>query len=65
MDTVEIDIATLQQGMRVRALTSVDLVRACLGHIAAIDAAGPKLRAVLSLNPEAIEIAGRARRYGK
>ena len=57
MDPVGLDIATLQQELRTGTLTSVGLVRACLGRIATIDAAGPELRAVLSLNPDALGIA--------
>ena len=57
MQAAELDIAALQRGLRIGALTSVGLVRHCLDRIAAIDSAGPELRAVLSLNPDALEIA--------
>ena len=57
MQTAELDIAALQRGLRIGALTSVGLVRHCLDRIAAIDTAGPELRAVLSVNPDALEIA--------
>ena len=45
--------------MRTGVLSSVGIVRACLDRIAAIDAAGPTLRAVLTVNPDALAIATR------
>ena len=51
---VEADIATLSGRMRRGELSSVQLTRAYLDRIAAIDDAGPHLNAVIELNPEAL-----------
>jgi len=50
----ETDIATLQARMARGELDSRTLTRAYLGRIAAIDDAGPRLRAVIELNPQAL-----------
>jgi len=50
----EADIAALQSRMTTGELDSVTLVRAYLERIAAVDRAGPHLRAVLELNPDAL-----------
>jgi amidase len=49
--------AELAQAMSAGRLTSERLVRDGLARIAAIDRAGPKLRSVIELNPDALAIA--------
>ena len=53
----EVAIAQLQEGMAAGRWSSRELVRAYLDRIERIDAAGPTLRAVLDLNPDALAIA--------
>ena len=53
----ELTIAQLQEGQRSGKYTAQSLVEKYLGRIAAIDRAGPTLRAVLETNPEAMAIA--------
>jgi amidase len=53
----EATIDALQAQMAAGKLTSHDLTAAYLARIAAIDKAGPKLNAVLELNPDALIIA--------
>ena len=53
----ESDIATLQRAMDEGELTAVALVEYYLKRIAAIDRAGPELRSILELNPDALAIA--------
>lgn len=53
----ETTIASLQQQMEAGALTSAGLTQAYLDRIAVIDKAGPKINAVIELNPEALDIA--------
>jgi amidase len=48
------DVAALQAEMAAGRLTSQALVRECQKRIAAIDRRGPKLNAVIELNPEAL-----------
>src|SRR4051812_13798617 len=48
------DIATLQQRMQAGTLTSRALTQAYLDRIAAIDATGPSLHAVIQTNPQAL-----------
>jgi amidase len=50
----EKDIATLQADMAAGRVTSADLVRAYIARIDALDRNGPKLRAVIVVNPNAI-----------
>ncbi len=57
---VEMDQATiveLQAAMAAGTLTAERLTELCLARIAAYDRAGPKLHAVIELNPKALEIA--------
>ncbi len=57
---VEFDQATiveLQAAMAAGTLTAEKLTEMCLARIAAYDRAGPKLHAVIALNPKAMEIA--------
>ncbi len=51
------EISELQDRMNERTLTSVDLVAFSMQRIAEIDRAGPKLGAVIELNPDAFIIA--------
>jgi amidase len=51
----EASIDDLQARMRAGTLDSVALTRAYLDRIAAIDDAGPTLRAVIELNPDALQ----------
>src|SRR6185369_1113190 len=53
----EATIDALQAQMTAGTLTAHDLTAAYLARIAAIDKAGPKLNAVLELNPDALIIA--------
>ncbi len=50
-------IAELNAAFEAGTLTSERLVEMCLERIAAFDRTGPKLHAVISLNPNALEIA--------
>jgi amidase len=54
----EASIATLQARMAEGRLDSRTLVRAYLARIAALDDAGPRLNAVIELNPDALAEAG-------
>ena len=54
-DFAEIDIATLQARMSSGELSSRALTQAYLDRIAAIDDAGPTLKAVIELNPDALK----------
>ena len=53
-ELAEADIATLQQQLADGSTTSATLTQAYLERIAAIDDAGPRLDAVIELNPEAL-----------
>lgn len=53
-DVEERSIEALQADMTAGRATSVDLVRAYLVRIAAIDRKGPALRSVIAVNPDAI-----------
>src|SRR5262249_5935296 len=50
----EKDIPTLQADMTAGRVTSAELVRAYLARIDALDRNGPRLRAVIAVNPDAI-----------
>jgi len=52
-------IASIHAGLRDGTLTATALVRHHLARIAAYDRAGPGLRALLTVNPRAIEEAER------
>lgn len=52
-DLVEADIARTLRALDEGRVTAVDLVEQCLGRIAALDQAGPRLNAVPVLNPQA------------
>lgn len=67
-DLAEADITTLQQQLGEGRITSVSLTRAYLARIAALDDAGPRLDAVIELNPNAVadaETLDEERRAGK
>src|SRR5687767_12002606 len=53
----EATLASLGERMRAGTLTSKALTQAYLDRIAALDRAGPQLRSVIELNPEALAIA--------
>ena len=53
-DLAEADITTLQQQLRRGSTSSVALTQGYLDRIAAIDDAGPRLDAVIELNPDAL-----------
>jgi len=53
-DVVERDIADLQQAMQAGTLSAHALAQAYLDRIAAIDDAGPRINAVIELNPAAL-----------
>ena len=53
----EATVDGLQAGFAAGRWTAADLVRGSLTRIRAIDQAGPKLRSVIELNPEALTIA--------
>ena len=58
--TIDLDAATiadLDAAFNAGTLTSEQLVQMCLARIAAYDRQGPKLHAILTLNPKAIEVA--------
>lgn len=61
-------VAELQQKMQDGSLTSRALVQAYLDRVAAIDRAGPRLNAIIELNPDALKDADaldRERKAGK
>lgn len=53
VDVVELDVAEAQRRMAAGTLSAVALTRAYLARIAAIDDAGPRLAAVIEVDPEA------------
>ncbi len=55
----ELTVAQLQQRMEAGTLTAQSLTTAYLARIAAIDASGPSLHAVIERNPDALAIAER------
>ena len=68
LNVVEADTAMLQAAMQSGATTSLAIVRAYLARIRAIDKSGPRINAVIELNPDAIRIArerDRERKAGK
>lgn len=68
LDLIEITIDTLRQKMETGQQTSVSITRLYLKRIAEIDRHGPKLNAIIELNPDAFAIADkmdRERKAGK
>jgi len=59
LDLREYDVAALQAAMQSGALESQDIVGHYLSEIARIDHAGPELRSIIEINPDAMEIAAR------
>jgi amidase len=59
---LEATIAQLQAAMERGELTAVALTQAYLARIAQLDHAGPKLNAIIEVNPEALELAALADR---
>jgi amidase len=57
VDYAEHDIATLQQLMQEGKLSSEELTRFYLQRIEAVDSGGPKVNAIIELNPDALDIA--------
>ena len=55
----EITVTELQDRYESGDLTSRQVVQAYLNRIDAIDRGGPELNAVLTVNPDALDIAGR------
>ena len=53
----EKSVGELQSGMTEGAFTAEDLVRHYLGEIERIDRAGPELRSVIEINPQALDMA--------
>ena len=56
-DVTEKSIAQLQQAMTSGRVTAREIARQYLARIEAIDRAGPKLNAVIEVNPDALKIA--------
>jgi len=56
-DLLALDAPTLAARIRAGTLTAEDLVRAYLERIAAVDDAGPRLNAIIEINPDALDIA--------
>ncbi len=59
LDLREYDVAALQAAMQSGGLESQDIVGYYLSEIARIDHAGPELRSIIEINPDAMEIAAR------
>ena len=57
-DWTDLSVAELQKAMGEGRVTSRDITAQFLARIKAIDKAGPKLNAVIELNPDALAIAG-------
>jgi amidase len=56
-ELAEASVASLQAAIRTGKITSQALVRAYLARIKALDKAGPRINAVIELNPDALVIA--------
>ena len=56
-DIVEAGVADLQAAMQSGKVTSQHLVKAYLARIRAVDKAGPRINAIIELNPDALAIA--------
>ncbi|MBW2540670.1 MAG: amidase [Deltaproteobacteria bacterium] len=59
IDLREYDVAALQAAMESGELLSQDIVGYYLAEIARIDHAGPELRSIIEINPDALEIAAK------
>ena len=56
-DVTTLSVQSLQQGLADGSLTAEEVTVAFLDRIAAVDDSGPRLNAVLEINPEAVSIA--------
>ncbi len=56
-ELIEVTISELQEGMKTGKWSALSLVMKYLTRIEAIDRAGPTLRSVIELNPDAISVA--------
>lgn len=68
VDLQEVSAAQLRQGYEAGRFTVVEVVQGYLNRIEALDRSGPKLNAVLAVNPDALRIAAELdaeRRAGK
>ena len=54
----EATVADIHAGLAARQLTCTQLARLYLDRIAAYDAQGPALHAIITVNPKAIEVHG-------
>jgi amidase len=61
----EFTIRDLQDGMESRRFTAEELVEKYLARIADLDSRGPELRAVIEINPDAVDVAQRLDRERK
>ena len=57
LDVIEAPVAQLQAAMAAGRLSSKEITAKFLARIKAVDKAGPRLNAVIELNPEALKIA--------
>jgi amidase len=57
IDLIELDIETIQKGLKERKFNSVMLVKAYIDRINKIDKNGPRLNSVIYINPKAVEAA--------
>ena len=58
VSVVEATVADLQAALSLGAITCVDIIRASLDRIDRYDRQGPGLRAIITVNPRALETAG-------
>jgi amidase len=58
-DLEEMTISNMKAGLRSGELTSRSIVESYLGRIEELNTRGPELRAIIEVNPEALEIADR------
>ena len=65
LDVVEASVARLQEAMAAGRTTSRALAQQYLARIKAVDKAGPRINAVIELNPDALAIAGEMDRERK
>ncbi|MEP6702261.1 MAG: amidase [Betaproteobacteria bacterium] len=65
LSVVEASIDALQHALQAGTLTSRALVRVYLARIRTIDKAGPRINAVIEINPDALTIAGELDRERK
>ncbi|WP_082311251.1 amidase family protein [Paenibacillus sp. FJAT-27812] len=56
-DVMETSVMDIQNAMEAGTLSAVELVKMYLARIAAYDSAGPALKSIISINPDALTIA--------